>query len=114
MTPWKLKQLRKNLGWSGEQLSTYLGISLAAIYQWEKGRSRPRVNMLTRLYVLAQALKKSSSAGDKLGKLLESGTGNEARQRALAMLDRSYAAPAPKAAPKKKRATAKKAAQRRA
>ena len=107
-----LKKLRAQLGWSGEQLSTYLGISIGAVYQWEAARSRPRVNMLTRLYVLAQVAKKYATAGQLLGKVLETGTGNEARARALVMLDRTYAATATKPAKKAKKKAKKKAVKR--
>jgi transcriptional regulator with XRE-family HTH domain len=38
-----IRQLRESRGWSQEQLAKELGVSHSTVYNWEKGRTMPRV-----------------------------------------------------------------------
>ena len=38
-----IRELRDERGWSQMELATKLGVSLATVYNWERGKYEPRV-----------------------------------------------------------------------
>ena len=50
-----VRDFRHKLGWSRQQLASYLGVSLKEVTSWETGRSRPPNEALGALYRLADS-----------------------------------------------------------
>ena len=45
----KITYLRKQKGWSQEQLATKLEVSRQAVYKWEAGISQPEIDKLKKI-----------------------------------------------------------------
>lgn len=46
---WTIHQLREERGWTLLQLAIKLGVTPVTIYNWERGRTEPRVSQFRRL-----------------------------------------------------------------